>query len=392
MGKSKLILFAALLLISGCIYPFKADIESETFDHIVVSGDILIGEPTRITLSYVYPLTAYTNEMKKDYPLGKLVIENDSGNTWKGDYQYRGVYVFDTSTAPAKGKYRLRIELNDGREYTTPWTGVKQPPVITDFHYDGNDEGVSLFLSLDGADSLWNFRWDYTETWEYHADFIPAFMFVPGLPEADQRDPYKIYREPDPSEINYTCWKSESSIEPGLGSAEGQSDNCLKDVCLLSIPSTDRRISVEYSMMLTVSGISSEALAWHKHMNALSNDTGSLFSPTPSEMRGNVTCTSDESQTALGYVDVVCRVSKRIYVPNLHYHRPYDPEVLLFYPEPDEDGNYNLDQLYITGDAPVRGLEPSLTGVEWGPKRCTDCTQLGGTTTEPEWWKKDYEQ
>jgi hypothetical protein len=390
MRKSKFILLAALLLVSGCIYPFRADIESGSFDNIVVSGDITLGEQTRITLSYVYPLDASSSEMKKDYPLGTLVIENDSGGSWKGSYQYRGVYVFDTSSAPASGKYRLRITLNDGREYETPWTGVKQAPVITDFRYEGTDDGVGLFLSLDGADSLWNFRWDYTETWEYHADYIPAFLFVPGLPESDREDPEKIYREPDPSEINYTCWSTKSSIEPGLGSAEGQSDNCLKDVCFMTIKSTDIRISTLYSMLLNVRGISADALAWHRHMNAMSNESGSLFSPTPSEMRGNILCTTDETQIALGFVDVVCCVSRRIYVPNRFYHRAYDPELFLFFPEPDEDGNYNFDQLYITGDAPVRGEEPSLTGVEWGPKRCTDCTQLGGTTTEPEWWKKDY--
>lgn len=390
MRKAPFILSAALLLLSGCIYPFRADIESESFDNIVVSGDILIGEPTRITLGYVYPLSAFPSEMRKEYPTGKLTIENDSGSSWKGAYQYRGAYVFDTSTAPASGKYRLRIELDDGREYETPWTGVKQAPVITDLRYAGTDDGVGLFLSLDGADSLWNFRWDYTETWEYHADYIPAFMFVPGLPEADRQNPSKIYREPDPSEINYTCWTTRDSIEPFLGSAEGQSDNRLSDVCFMTMQSTDIRISALYSILLTVQGLSSEALAWHRHMNALSNETGSLFSPTPSEMRGNVVCTSDGTQTALGYVDVACRVSRRIYVPNTFYTRPYDPDVLLFFPAPDEDGNYDFDQEFRMGSAPVRGEEPSLTGVEWGPKRCTDCTQLGGTTTEPEWWRKDY--
>ena len=109
MRKAPFILSAALLLLSGCIYPFRADIESESFDNIVVSGDILIGEPTRITLGYVYPLSAFPSEMRKEYPTGKLTIENDSGSSRKGVNQYRGAYVFDTSTAPASGKYRLRI-------------------------------------------------------------------------------------------------------------------------------------------------------------------------------------------------------------------------------------------------------------------------------------------
>ena len=334
---TKCILFAVLLLLSGCIYPFHADIESESIDKIVVSGDIIIGGTTRITLGYVYPLSTLPSDMRGNYPMGTVTIENDSGGRWEGTYSFNGIYSFDTTEAPAAGRYRLHILLKDGREYSTPWTGVKQAPVITNFRYKGGTQGVAIYLSLDGADSLWNFRWDYTETWEYHADFVPELMYVPGLPPEDQQNPSKIYREPFPSEIKTTCWNSYSTIEPGLASAEGQSDNVLKDICIHSMPSSDRRISVRYSMLLTVRGLSSEALSWHRHMNALSNESGSLFSPTPSEMQGNVRCISDETQMALGYVDVVCCVSKRIYVPGSFYRRPYDPEAFLYFPEPDED-------------------------------------------------------
>ena len=90
---------------------------------------------------------------------------------------------------------------------------------------------------------------------------------------------------------------------------------------------------------------------------------------------------------ALGYVEAVCRTTKRIYVPGSFYRRNYDPDLLLFYPEPDEDGYYNFEQIFMLGDAPATG-EPSLTGVQWAPKRCTDCTALGGVTKAPDWWEE----
>ena len=376
-----------LLLVQGCIYPFKADIESESAGRIAVSGDILIGETTRIALSYVYPLGSTVGEMRKEYPKGTLVIEHDSGASWKGTYQYHGIYTFDTSSAPAAGRYRLKISLNDGREFLSDWAGAHQAPVITDFYYSGNSDGVSLYLSLDGADSLWNFRWDYTETWEYHSDFIPSLFFVPGVPEADRNNPEKIYREPAPEEIKHTCWNSYTSVEPCLQSVEGQSDNYFKDNRFRVINSSDLRISSRYSMLITVCGVSSGAMAYLKHLAAMSNETGSLFAPTPSEMRGNIGCVSDPSEVALGYVEAVCRTTKRIYVPGSFYRRNYDPDLLLFYPEPDEDGYYNFEQIFMLGDAPATG-EPSLTGVRWAPKRCTDCTALGGVTTAPVWWEE----
>ena len=380
-----------LFALSACIYPFSIQQEEGEFMHLVVSGDILQDETTRITLGYVYPVGTAPSAMRKDYPAGTLKVEGDGGFSCKGEYQYRGVYTFDTSSAPADQRYRLHILLADGREYASPWQGVNQAPVVTDLRAEPAESGLALYVSLDGADSLWNFRWDYTETWEYHADFIPTLMFVPGLPDGDNENPSKIYREPDPSEDYYYCWTSRQSVEPGLASAEGQSGNVVKDRLIMTIPFTDKRISTLYCIDLTVSGLSAGGRAYLQHLHDISNNTGSLFSPTPSDMPGNITCLSDPTQTAIGYVNVVRRTTSRLFVPSTYYRQGYDPESLLYYPDPDEDGNYNFDHVFVN-DSPVRysGDAPTRTNVQWAPKRCVDCRASGGSKTKPEWWPNSH--
>ena len=389
MKKSRLT-YLLLLLLTGCIYPFSVEKGDTEFSDIVVSGDILIGEQSRIKLGYVFPVGTFPTEMLKEFPTGTITIENEAGRSWKGEYQYRGLYVFDTDDAPAAGRYRLHIKIDGGAEYVSDWRGVYQSPSIQNLRADFDGSSVHINMDLEGADSLWNFRWDYDQTWEYHADYYPDLMFVPGLPERDRENPAKIYRTPKPEEDYYYCWNSDPSVEPGLASAEGQSLNAIKDAHILSIGCGDMRISTLYCIDVTVSGISSDGRAYLQHLQELSNETGSLFSPTPSEMTGNIRCISDPSLRAIGYTDAVCRTKARLYIGPEYYRRAYDPELWLFYPEPDEDGLYNFDYHYSVASPVSCPGEPTKTNVQWGPKRCVDCRALGGSKNKPDWWPNDH--
>lgn len=388
--KKSALTYLVLLLLSSCIYPFSVEKGDAEFSDIVVSGDILIGEQSRIQLGYVFPVGTFPTEMRRDFPTGSLTIENEDGGRWRGEYQSRGLYVFDTSDAPTEGRYRLHIIINDGAEYVSEWMGVHQAPAIHNLNADCDGEYVNISMDLEGADSLWNFRWDYNQTWEYHADYYPDLMFVPGLPEKDRENPEKIYRLPTPEEDYYYCWTSAPSVEPGLASAEGQSINSVKNARVLSISCTDMRISTLYCIDVTASGISAGGRAYLQHMHDISNETGSLFSPTPSEMTGNIRCISDPTLQAIGYIDAVCRTTARLFIGPEYYHMAYDPEQWLFYPEPDEDGMYNFDHFFGYASPVSCPDTPTKTNVKWGPKRCVDCRELKGSKNKPDWWPNDH--
>lgn len=389
MKKSVFALFGILALVSGCIYPYSSELDDAAVDKIAVSGDILIGETTRISLGYVIPLGEGKNVLDTEFPAGQVSVENDRGAVYSGTPEGKGVYAVDTSDAPEDARYRLRIRLDNGAEYETTWAGVLQAPEISQLDFRTEDTQVNLFIGMDGLDSLRNFRWDYTETWEFHADFIPTLMFVEGLTGRDAEDPAKIYREREPEEDYYYCWNSYDSVEPGFASTSGQSERRFTDNNFRSISRTDRRMMVLYSILVTARGLSDDGYAYHKHLQAMSNSTGSLFEPVPSEMTGNISCVTDPANPALGYVDVVRRSSKRIYISG-QYRNSYDPDQELYFPEPDEDGNYNFANIFAF-DSPVysTGEVPSRTNVYWAPKRCTDCRWAGGHKNKPAWWPND---
>ncbi len=389
MRKTLIILLAGIL-VSACIYPFSAEIPGGDYPQIVISGDILIGEQSTIKLGYVYPVGTLTSEMKKEYPSGSVSIQNDLGQVFQGTYRSGGSYIVDTSTAPEDASYKLVVKLSDGRCYESAMSKVQPAPVIEDLSYRLDDNNVRLFIGMSGQGGTSHFRWDYVENWEFHADFIPDLMYVPGLSGKDAEDPAKIYRERNPEEDYYYCWSTASSVEPFLASTEGQSVDKFTDNNFFSISRSDRRVMVLYSILVTAQGLSEDGYAYLNHLNSVSNSAGSLFEPTPSDMPGNIVCVSDPSQVAIGFVEASVRVSQRLWVPACFKYN-YDPELLLYYPEPDEDGIYNFENLFAS-DSPVKCEgTPTKSNVLWGAKRCTDCRQFSGASkNKPDWWPNDH--
>ncbi len=374
------ILFA--FAVTACIYPYDAEISGEAPDRLVVSGDILIGDKSRIDLGYVMPLNSNTDLVKKTPPTGTVTVENDQGLQFRGVLSRPGSFIVDTSEAQEDANYRLVIKLTDGREFNTPWSAVNEAPVITDLSYKTDEDNLRIYCSLDGGDSIQNFTWDYEEVWEYHAYFKPDLLYVDGKYEI--RIGFSDY---------YYCWNSRNSLEPTLVSSEALSENRIEENNFLTIPRSDTRISYLYSIKLKASGLTAPAMAYMRNLKTLSDDTGGLFTPTPSEMRGNVSCVTNPDEQVVGYVSVCKRAAKRIFIDATYvYKPPIKPESLLFYPEPDEDGNYDLDGCFML-NSPVScdDDEPDSTNVKWGPKRCVDCRAWGGTKTKPAWWPNDDE-
>ena len=379
----KTILYILLAMaVSACIYPYEAELEGEVPERLVVSGDILIGEEFRIDLGYVMPLSADVNKTRSAPSDAVLVVENDRGKSFPGQPVGDGGFLVDMTSAPDAARYRLNVRLADGREYSTPWEGVNQAPIIAGLSYDYDDDYLYLTCSLNGRDSNRNYRLDYEEVWEYHAHFMPDLIYEDGEYEIKNR--FKDY---------YYCWNSRSSTEPFIASSESLSKNRVKDCNFLSIKCTDDRLNQLYSIQLKASSISLAAKVYLEHLHSLSGSTGDLFTPTPSEMRGNVSCTTNPDEQVVGYVSVCRRAFKRIFINTENIYRyPVNPESLLFYPEPDEEGNYNLEGLFkycspVFFEPPV----PTATNVQWGLKRCVDCRAWGGTKTKPEWWPNDDE-
>lgn len=408
--KKLIILILSVAGLSSCIYSYEADLSAQVEQKLVVSGDILIGSMSVITLGYVVPMDKTMAELKRSCPeSGSVSVECSDGTEYAGEWGGGGEYTVDLRNAAADKAYRLVVvNGDDGRVYASPWSKVLDMPEITDMKYVKSDDNVSILLSLDGGSDIRYFRWDYEETWEYHADFIPDWMFDYQVAKAifenpdysspaERENPSEIYRPRENTEDYYYCWNSSSNTEYCIAKTESQKDNKVVNLDVMDIPRSSKKLSVLYSILLRVRAMDRNCYGYLNNLKTNSNNSGDLFTPVPSDIRGNIVCQSDTTLAAIGYVCVSREYSRRFFINGEVdglYKSDYNPDNLLYYPVPDEDRLYNFCALYNMGERPVRltlGEEvPSRTNMYWAPKRCTDCRESGGTKDKPSYWPNDH--
>lgn len=400
----------ALAGLSSCIYSYDPQLSGQVEQKLVVSGDILVGSESVFTLGYVLPMDKTMSELQKSCPgTASVSVECSDGKEYAGEYGGRGEYTVDLRNAATDKAYRLVVvNGDDGRTYASPWSKVLQMPEITDMKYVKSDDDISILLSLDGGSAVQYFRWDYEETWEYHADFVPDWMFDylaakaifnnPDFSKPEEReDPSVIYRPRRNTEDYYYCWNSSSNTEYCMARTESQKDNKVVDLDLMDIPRSSKKLSVLYSILLRVRAMDKDCYGYLDNLKTNSNNSGDLFTPVPSDIRGNIVCQDDTTMAAIGYVCVSREYSRRFFINGEAdglYKIDYNPEELLYYPYIDEDQLYNFCALYDNGERPVRltlGAEvPSRSNMYWASKRCTDCRESGGSKDKPSFWPNDH--
>lgn len=388
--KKTLLYILLACVVCSCIYPFEAELQGLETDRLVVDGDILIGDIATIRLSRMRGLDGSGNELPSNY--ASVWVESSIQQKFMAEHKGSNAYQIDLRAAASDLSYRLHIkELSGDKEYVTPWSEVHRSPVIRDLKVTSDADNAYLQLSFDGSGSRY-YKWDYHEVWEFHADFIPSVWFDPS--SKSKSYPYIDIPTEEEAMVNYYCWASSDSRQPVLASTQGLRTDSVADDAFLSIRRTNRKLSIIYYIEVDLRAISRDGYDFLHTLDVNSNNTGSLFSPVPSDVRGNVRCVSDTTEIVLGFVEVTQSVKKDIYVHNSKslLYKPNDGRYYnLFKPEPDEDGVIDYQGYYNMDNRPVGNVvSPLGTDFYWAPRRCVDCTADGGYKNKPAGWPNNH--
>lgn len=384
------------VLATSCIYPFDTRPVGGDDSRLVISGDIMVGDICHFTAGNVAPIG------QEDTPPDvEMQVMSRSGAVYAARKVNDSEYVVDLTSADMNDEYMLHVlRRPDGREYVTSWSRPLPPPVISKMSYTNDESSVTVLVSADGGSSQ-HFKWDYEEVYEFHAEYQAMYLYntdyMPGVGE-DPEDPGRIYiRNPDRFK-NYYCWKYSNSMEMGLASTIVQTENLLVDYPVTTIPRNSLRLQSLYSINMKMRCISADAYLFLDNIRNNSNISGDLFSPVPSDVRGNIRCVTDSTEWVVGYVDVCAVASKRFFIDNDSeklYIPEYRLESPLYIPEADKNGLYNFATLYKDGARPVMlfggEMFPSKTNMQWASIRCVDCVANGGSKRKPEYWPNNHE-
>jgi len=345
-------------------------------DILVVEGTITDNE-TDITLSRSVNLTAddgaphYVND-------ARVTVECDDGTQMTAEPLDNGRYAIQTGKLSFDRQYRLKIAIDaaDSSQVDSP-RPAKTYEYSSDFSYPlatseidsvfwmqkSKGEPVTIHVSTQPSGDNANnavlyYLWSYVEDWE----IIPLLQRW-GYPSI--------------------CYNEKKNSDLLLGSATRTVAGNLIDT-LLAIDPSDAKLSEMYRITVKQNAISKQAYDYLSNIKKNARQTGSIFSPIPLELVGNIVCTTDPAVPVIGYVDVSTTTTKQLYISrsdNVYEPPSWDCQT---YTTDDLRRIYNTDQ--------IPPIPPEYTLYQeafYGSSAIyvkNHCVECDGTSQKPDDW------
>lgn len=382
---NRLCLLLSLLTVfavASCVYDFHSEIVGEA-GYVAIEGDILIGDTSRFDVRLS---TNLESQLNAGDPLTyTLQVESSGGAV----YPLQDTIVVLTD-ADVSQEYRLVVEVTAPfrRTYASQWAPVEIAPQIDSLTYviseDRSRMDIKLSTHSDGP--VGYLHWDAAEIYEYHSATYAAEFYVPA--GTVYRGKTYLQGEIIPFEDDdnfYYCWKSQHRSEVMTASTMDLAEDKLVDHLLYSFSNMDREVSLLYFVEITQTRLSEEGYRYWEKMRSNSTDVGGLFSPEPSELRGNIVNVDNPDELVLGFIGVSTTSRVSMFIDN--YKLAFSQWRGPFY------GDMVLDSRtwYANWRSGFRFAFYSDDGSHWFPGECVDCTRLGGGTKDrPSWWPNDH--
>ena len=384
-------LFALLLTVlpAGCVYEFDPGVEGSV-KALIIEGDILAGDYTLVQISNLQPLGVSDGvQFAADYAI-TVSVESENGTVFNGirtmgeafDNTY---FKVDTRSLDLSSRCRLKVVIPGTGTYLSEWQEILQSESVLDsLSYVVSPTRDQLDIRIDthgNADGF--YRWIGMEVWEYTAEYRANVWYD---------SPTNTIHPYENGENYYFCWKRDYFRDIMVASTEVQGVNRFLDYTLYSTRDrSDLRFCHTYSLTLLQERISREAYDYWTSMRNNSSDVGGLFSPQPSDVRGNIHNEDDPSEYVVGYISASTVSKAQKYYRNTTGHFGVKDfvsttRVVL---KSNLWSNYYKDGylplwIYIP-DAEEPPLVPD-DYYEWAPRRTCDCRLQGGTKNVPADW------
>ena len=384
-------LFALLLTVlpAGCVYDFDPG-EETGVEALIIEGDILAGDYTLVQISRLQPLgVAESVPFETHYGIS-VSVESENGAVFPGvrtsaDDFDNVYYKVDTRTLDLSSRCRLKVVMPSGSTYLSDWQEILQSESVLDgLSYVVSPARDQLDIRIDTHGTAEGFyRWIGMEVWEYTAEYRANVWYDA---------PTNTVKPYEDGENLYFCWKRDYFRDIMVASTEVQGISRFQDYTVYSTRDRkDLRFCYIYSLTLLQERNSREAYDYWTSMRNNSSDVGGLFSPQPSDVRGNIHNVDDPSEYVVGYISASTVSRAQKYYRNTTGHfgvtdfAPTTRVVLKsgLWPSYYKDG-YLPIWIYIP-DAEEPPLVPD-DYYEWVPRRACDCRLQGGTKNVPAGW------
>lgn len=368
----------AMMMVMGCVEEFEAKIDDMPTEGLVVEGNIISDSTVVFQLSRTLPLnlTEDNDDLLENYldVDAELSVKGSDGTSWSGYWWGRGQYQVQIGTLKPDVEYHLEIKYKGDTYQSEPQKPLKNVGIErVGFSQPIQEGSVSILLDTKEDKETQYFLWYFEEDWEVRAEFPTTHLYEPGQ--------NRIVEYSYPPVAQGWCYNGTDQFI--LGTTESNVQNKIVGKKIQTIPHTDRRLSVLYSIRIQQRNLSRQEYEYYQVRAKLSSEMGGLFTPQPSELPTNIVCSNPERKV-IGYVGCNMEVA---------YHQLYISEEEVFYLNDTrcdsgmEPAGSNLDK-FLAGFQVCDVVENK---VEWARTKCVDVRNLlANPTGRPSWWPNPY--
>lgn len=380
MKALKIIFLLCCVAVSSCKDPFSPEVSKNYKDLLVVEGFVNIGGNTQIKVSRSIDLQdSRSTDPEKN---ATITVEGEDGSLVTGTSMENGLCTLATQNLVLGKKYKVRITLASGKIYETGYLATKATPEIDNISYAVTNKGFQIYADThDPANATRFYTWDYEETWEVGVPFVSTHEF---------KNSQVVLRDPG---INIQrCWTNSKSSSILLGSTARLSEDKITLAPIVYIPGNSVKVARLYSILVRQRGLTKDAYEYLERMKKNTEQIGGIFDAQPSELTGNLVCTSNPADKVLGWISAGTIVEKRIFIS--HSDKPatgidwvyrercdanvIDKDSLIYYIRANK---FIVNEMVFQ----INPESPILYKYTMSTEECIDC-RLQGSNLKPSFW------
>jgi hypothetical protein len=381
----------------GCKKHYNPPAVAKNYNYLVVEGLIAAGQDsTIINLSRTVNVANQTVNSPEQN--ATVTVEGDQGASYTIPMTDSGKYAAAPLNLDNAHKYRLKISTADGQTYASDYEAVKATPPIDSVWFTINSDGLTINSAAhDPSNNTRYYRWDYTETYVYYSPIESDYIIDPTQPDTLNMSVLRT-----PAQQIHTCYVTLNSSAITVNSTAALSKDVVANEQITQIPDTSEKLAYRYSILLRQYALTDSAFEFWQNMKKNTQQIGTIFDVQPSEISGNIRCTSNPKLPVLGYISVSSISQKRIFIDHTQLPVwPFSQPSCLPRPNgicwPRGFGNPLPPDLLSGVYIPVGAIDTaSICYKEPGRfyavnafiYTCVDCRyHLGGKTVKPNFWK-----
>ncbi len=383
------------VMLAGCIDEYDiSELNIPPADEIFARGEIKVGAESYVSLQLATPFNDWT-ERYVDNAEVRVVGENGFRSE-KGKFnEYTHLYEIDTYDATPDSRYRVEIKCGND-EFASNYMELLHTPEITKLYYEVNKAKgvVEVFADVDNIGSQQKYLWTYEEDCEVIAPLkAESIVFDGGFIEEYSR----LYYDFSYPQNHIYCWATQNSTSINLYNTANLTEASVKRHKVAEVPGDGIKFDGLYCITVFLNAISDEAYDYYEELKRQTESSGSIFTPMPSDVRGNITCISNDKKIMRGTITASLPTVKRLFIDRDEVKEIISQDFGPAYVKPDPQISWKdfindikqriTDGYIIWGSQPASGMyDLTPVGTRFYYPHMCNCIMRGGTPYKPSWW------